>query len=74
MMSAHPPLNSTLGFGDQMHAVFKQFDQQMEGTRADVHRCAGRQQTSFIGLELEPSKPIAGRCGRSSHLWRRRAS
>jgi len=47
--------------------ICNQFDQQIEGMRADVHRRAGCQQTSFIGLELEPSKPITGRCGRSSH-------
>jgi len=47
--------------------IYNQFDQQIEGMRADVHRRAGCQQTSFIGLELEPSKPITGRCGRSSH-------
>ena len=52
---------------DQMPAAFNQRDQQIEGTRADAHWRAGCQQTSFVGLELESSKPITDRCVRSSH-------
>ena len=63
----HPHALQQFILGDQTSAAFNQCYKQVEGMRADAHRETGCQQTSFIGLQLEPSKPITNRCGRIRH-------
>ena len=66
-----PHLVEQFILGNEMSGAFDERDQQIEGARAQLNRCAILEQPSFIGLQLEGAEAVALKWGGSVHCQRR---